>query len=353
MKYRTLSQNRGKMQQKSYQSIAIDSPLVSILIPLYNAEKYLSQCLDSLVNQTYKNLEVIIINDGSTDNSLLVANKYAEKYAHMQVYSQENSGASIARNRAFTLSKGEYIQYLDADDYLHPTKISTQVERLSTENEQVLCFGQHELIEGNGDKRKSKNLRIYKNHTSPYVFLEMIWLHSEAVFPHSYLVHRSLVEKSGGWNESLRKNQDGEFFSRVILASSKVIFVSKSISYYRMDTPNSLSKGISKQSLLSLAKSINLYALNIKKCKYDFTQALKTVYTLALIKLYPLDPKLAKKIEIEKNNLGIFGYRYPKRIKIYNLLFAILGIKNTAHLHSNLLKIRSLVSRIKIELDGV
>lgn len=324
-----------------------DNPLVSVLVPLYNAKDYLAECLDSIIHQTYKNIEVIIINDGSTDCSLSIAMDYANKYEWIKVYSQQNSGASSARNKAFSFAKGDYIQYLDSDDFLSPDKIALQMQELSMEQDSTLCFGKCARFEKNNHKIDQKTLKINKDYTDPCSLLETMWLTGEVIYPHAYLTHRSLIEASKGWNEELSNNDDGEFFARIILLSSKIIFVSNSISYYRTDAPNSLSKGISHKSLLSLKKSMNLYVEHSKKCKKDFSKALTTMYTLTLIKLYPLDPALAKEVEIEKEQFGITGFRYPKKTKLYVLLFLFLGIKTTALVHHKLLVLRNFTHNIK------
>lgn len=93
---------------------------VSILIPVYNVEKYLSKCLESILLQTYKNIEIIIINDGTTDSSLEIANLYASKYDFIHVYSYENAGISTTRNRALEKATGDYYLFVDSDDYLDP-----------------------------------------------------------------------------------------------------------------------------------------------------------------------------------------------------------------------------------------
>jgi len=323
-------------------------PLVSILIPLYNAEKYVHDCLGSVLNQTYKNLEVIIVDDGSIDGSLAIVKQYETLHKEIKVYSQQNSGASAARNKAFSFAQGEYIQYLDADDYLHPDKIWMQMQKLGKGDSTALCFGKCDYFQGENKNILHRHLTIYdKNHSASCTFLYTMWLNAEALPPLAYLTHRSLIETSGGWNEELTTNDDGEFFARVIVLSRDIMFVSESISYYRMDTPDSLSKQISYKSLLSLIQSITLYAEHSKKCKQDFTEALRTIYTVTIIKLYPLDVELAKKVEVEKRQLGIIGFRYPKRTKVYDLLFAILGIRITATLHKELLNARDFIYEIK------
>ena len=319
-----------------------NKPLVSVLIPMYNAEDYLSQCLDSVINQVYSNLEVIIVNDGSTDNSLWIANKYAKNYSQIKVFSQKNCGAQIARNKAFKLSSGEYIQYLDADDILHQEKISIQINEMLKENDSTLCFGKCEYFQKQKQNILKRDLKMYKNeYTDPCSFLYQMWLNSEALPPLAYLTHRRLIKASGIWNETLTKNQDGEFFARVILSSKKILFSSDSLSYYRMDTPNSISKQISREAALSVKKSLDLYVKHSRKCPEDFTDSLRTIYTFMLVKMYPFSPKVAKEIEAEKEAYGIGGYRYPRNTRIYNILFSLLGMQVTAKLHYVLLRIRN------------
>ena len=95
-----------------------NQPKVSIIVPVYNVEEYLVKCLDSLVNQTLKEIEIICINDGSTDNSLEILNTYAQKDSRITIIDKKNEGVSAARNTGLNISKGEYIMFVDSDDYL-------------------------------------------------------------------------------------------------------------------------------------------------------------------------------------------------------------------------------------------
>ena len=102
----------------------------SVIIPVYNSEKYLKECLDSLVNQTFKDFEIICINDGSTDNSKKLLEEYANKDDRINVYSQENQGVGAARNYGMTLAKGKYINFLDSDDILSANALKSAYEFL-------------------------------------------------------------------------------------------------------------------------------------------------------------------------------------------------------------------------------
>ena len=93
-------------------------PLISVIIPVYGVEKYISQCLESVINQTYKNLEIIVVNDGTKDRSAEIAKVYAAKDSRMKVYDFENGGLSVARNRGLEIATGDYISYIDSDDWI-------------------------------------------------------------------------------------------------------------------------------------------------------------------------------------------------------------------------------------------
>ena len=116
------------------------SPKVSIIIPVYNVEKYLEQCLDSIINQNLKNIEIICINDGSTDNSLKILKKYAKKDNRIIILSQTNLGAGAARNRGLAVAKGEYLSFLDADDFFYENMLSEAVHKLETSQSDIAVF---------------------------------------------------------------------------------------------------------------------------------------------------------------------------------------------------------------------
>ena len=93
-------------------------PVVSILVPAYNASAFLSQCMESIVNQTYPNLQVVVVDDGSKDSTLVIAEQYAAKYPCVEVYHQENAGVAEARNKLLSLAKGDYVLFVDSDDWI-------------------------------------------------------------------------------------------------------------------------------------------------------------------------------------------------------------------------------------------
>lgn len=106
------------LTQQNKDNLKNNSIKISVIIPVYNVEKYLAKCLDSVLNQTLKEIEVICINDGSTDNSLEILEEYSKKDSRLKIISQENQGISVARNAGFDISNGEYVAFIDSDDWL-------------------------------------------------------------------------------------------------------------------------------------------------------------------------------------------------------------------------------------------
>uniref|UniRef100_UPI003864C4B3 glycosyltransferase family 2 protein n=1 Tax=Methanobrevibacter sp. TaxID=66852 RepID=UPI003864C4B3 len=113
---------------------------VSVIIPVYNVEKYLKECLDSVCNQTLANIEIICVNDGSTDNSLAILNEYAQKDGRIKIISQENQGLGAARNRGLEDASADYVYFLDSDDYIELTTLEKLFNNAVSNSSDVVLF---------------------------------------------------------------------------------------------------------------------------------------------------------------------------------------------------------------------
>lgn len=122
-----------------------EEKIISVIVPVYNAEKVIGKCIESLVEQTYKNLEILLVNDGSKDKSLKICNMYAEKYSNIIVINQDNKGVGIARNKGLELSKGEYICFVDADDYVDAQYIELLYHNMIQNNAELSICGYKEV----------------------------------------------------------------------------------------------------------------------------------------------------------------------------------------------------------------
>lgn len=214
-------------------------PFVSILIPAYNAQEWISETLRSAIAQTWGNREIIVVDDGSTDATLAVARRFES--LGVQVFSQPNQGAAAARNTAFSLCRGDYIQWLDADDLLSPDKITSQIAALQPEQGRAVV-----LSCPWGRFRRNPRRAVFVatdlwRDLSPGEWLMRQMEESLYMQTATWLVSRELTEAAGPWDTRLLGDDDGEYFARVLLASDGTKFVPQGKVYYRMSGPGSLS----------------------------------------------------------------------------------------------------------------
>ena len=123
---------------------------VSVILPVYNASDYLHQCMDSIVGQTLKDIEIICVDDGSTDNSLDILKEYEQKDKRVKVIQQKNAGAGAARNNGLSIATGEYLSFLDSDDFFEPDMLEKAYEKAKGSNAQIVVFrsDQYRRFEG-------------------------------------------------------------------------------------------------------------------------------------------------------------------------------------------------------------
>lgn len=211
-------------------------PLVSILIPAYNAERWISDTMRSALGQTWPRTEIIVVDDGSKDQTPAIAQKFASK--EVLVVTQQNQGASVARNKAYGLCQGDYIQWLDADDFLAPDKIERQMRVAMESASKRTLFSS---AWGDFMYRPAKARFIPTPlwcDLDPTEWLTRRWEGNWHMQTATWLVSRALTEAAGPWDKRLLGDDDGEYFSRVINASSGIRFVPESRVYYRI-TPGS------------------------------------------------------------------------------------------------------------------
>jgi glycosyltransferase involved in cell wall biosynthesis len=297
--------------------------LVSILIPCYNAEAWLAQTLESALTQTWSPTEIIVVDDGSKDNSLAIAKAFEPR--GVKVITQPNQGASTARNRAFQESQGHFIQYLDADDLLAPDKIERQVQRLAGSNSNCVAAGEW--------------ARFYTTPSEALFIPQPLWVDMAPVewlicaanggwmmHPAAWLVPRPIAEKAGFWNESLSLDDDGEYFCRVVLASEGVKFCQGAKTYYRSGLPSSLSGSKSTAAYQSAFESIELstQALLSRENSPRTRHACATKLQRFIYEVYPDVPELRKNAEMKVQQLGGSKSK-PNGGPMFQLLSQIVG----------------------------
>lgn len=312
---------------------------VSILIPAYNAERWVGSALQSALDQSWPKIEIIVVDDGSTDQTLAVAKRYES--AKVKVMRQENRGAAAARNTALREAQGDFLQYLDADDLLSADKIREQLVLLR-ENPNYLSVSSAVYFFDGQDPDSGLEERSGAVDTDDPVQWLMQLLGSDGptcTVPHgAWLTPRLVAERAGPWDDSVRSpDDDGEYFARVVLAS-RGIRASKAGRYYyrKFVQGGSYSTTYSEVLLRGRLHSLNCKAKWLLARTSD-PRAYRTLanrYVDLAFGAYPSFPKLTDEALRKTQEMG--GTDYIPRFGTWkgNLLSRVLGWKVTKKLNA-------------------
>lgn len=257
---------------------------MSIIIPTFNRSTLIRETLDSVICQTYTTWECIVVDDGSSDETINIVKSYSKKDERIKFYSRpagKVKGASACRNYGLEISKGIYIQFLDSDDVLSREKIENQVRLL--DSDELYSFATCKWGTFKKDPRQSEihtNLSAYQNFDNPLNFINAMGV-SICYFPaHAYLIRKAIIVKIGYWNEYLSLNDDSEFMMRVIINSDKICFSQDSIAFYRLPGEDNLSSFNSERKVLDAIYSWklieNYLKIRFKKEEFQFMERAKT-----------------------------------------------------------------------------
>src|SRR5271165_4703155 len=238
-------------------------PLVSILIPAYNAAEFVADAIRSAIAQTWERKEIIVVDDGSRDGTAEVARRFASR--DIVFVSKENEGASAARNHALQLSQGDYIQWLDADDLLAPDKIERQLAALREgDSGRILLSSPWAAFYYRTQRASFAHSALWQDLT-PVDWLLAKMGNNLYTQPATWLTRRELAEAAGAWDTRLSFDDDGEYFCRVLLACEGTRFVPEAKVFYRFAGPNRVSYiGASDEKKEAMLLSMKLHVHHLK-----------------------------------------------------------------------------------------
>ena len=304
----------------------MEKPLISILIPVYNCEPFLRECLDSVVGQTYDRLEVICVNDGSTDGSLPILLEYAGRYDFIEVIDQENSGVASARNRLLEAATGDYILFVDADDSIKPEMAEWMLAQAEKENADVVTC--------------KKCIETRPNNTPTKI--EIL---DQPTFIYKFIYHKEL--NGALWNKLIRRDrtagirfnpeisygEDALFCWHVFQNCKKMVMTDRQLYHYRINT-----ESISHQKFGSIKKSSHIvwetiYKDSVKNWS-QYSELAKANYAkcdfwllyFAACDKYPLDDFLRECQKHVKRNIALM--RRLSLLPLDKLLFAHVASRN-------------------------
>lgn len=299
--------------------------LVSILIPCHNAAPWLAATLESALAQTWPHTEIILIDDGSTDNSLAIARRLESH--RLKIISQPNAGQSAAFNRAMKEAQGDFFEYLDADDLLHPEKIARQITALQACGENWIASGAWARFSDDPSKAVFEEEEIWRD-LDPVDWLVRSWSGGGMMHGAAWLVPRAVAERAGPWSEDLSLVNDFDYFARVLLQSSGIKFCRDALTYYRSGLQGSLSGQKTAKAWRSAFTSFSrgTSALLGREDSPRTRHAAAITFQSFAYAAYPTVSDLVSQAEARVRELG--GCDLPLRSgRIFNTLAAIGGWK--------------------------
>lgn len=243
--------------------IKISNPLISVIVPVYNVSPYLAYMIDSLIHQSYKKLEILLIDDGSTDDSLDICRYYCSKYSNIKVFSQRNKGVSAARNLGIKNSKGQWISFVDADDVLSKDYYEHFSSCINKKVDMIICRYTREFnkLTSKTGKRNTESAQIYfsnmMNQKAPK-YDGYLW---------NKLFRRKIISNNKiSFNSELVIWEDMVFIEQYLKNCQTVLFIDDVLYFYRirrMSITNSLNKKIdllrSKDKACNILKTLTNY----------------------------------------------------------------------------------------------
>jgi glycosyltransferase involved in cell wall biosynthesis len=288
--------------------------LVSILVPGYNAQEWIADTLRSAIAQTWDRKEIIVVDDGSTDRTLEIARRFESE--RVRVVTQKNQGPAAARNKLFSLCQGDYIQWLDADDLLAPDKIERQLAALrEADSRRILLSSPWAFFYYRTERACFFPTTLWRDLSPVEWLLRKIGqgLHMQTA---TWLTSRELAEAAGPWDIRLARDNDGEYFSRVLLASEGTRFVPEARVFYRFTSSKRVGYiGNSDKKKDSLALSMKLHIQYLRSLEESerVRKACLTYIRAYYQNFYPERPDIVA--EMQALAAQVEGHLEPPRLR--------------------------------------
>lgn len=273
---------------------------VSVLIPAYNSSEFITDALDSCLAQEDLAGEIVVVDDGSTDDTSAVVTAWKERHAGIDVnlIQTKNCGACHARNIAFEHSTYEWVQWLDCDDILATGKVRRQLQWLSCNRDSLAYSGWKKFNDYPTDSTFAE-WDMLKDEYSPSE-----WIESRTMgIPGCWLGHRSFFESIGPWNESLSINQDGEYFTRAIVKARSIGVIKNTGVHYRIGHHNRTSN-FTADKAKSLYRSIESFEKEVNRLDAELSQVIAEQYQAFIHRVYPHCRKKRKEAQQKVKELA-------------------------------------------------
>lgn len=324
----------------------------SIIVPVYNIAGYLKQCLDSIIAQTYKNFEVILVDDGSTDKSGEICDIYSSKYKNIRIIHKSNGGLSQARNYGFKEAKGEYIVFVDSDDYIEPYSLEEFISALSVSKYPEVLVTRLKKIYGKSERLMDENFPIdlFLNKSKDDI-INWMFTESNNLWPSvRYIVKRSLIDKNKMKFREGYFHEDVDWTSKLFLYANTFTATKYYWYNHRMARKDSITTSKNPKRTLDVIKLVsdnikdNRYQeLSLKTKNVIYQRLVKSVFSSISDCRFYKQNEVKEIIDLLKQNQEIFIYTVEFRHKLFIIFSKCFGL-NIA------LKIMNVLHKINIDL---
>lgn len=293
---------------------------ISIIVPVYNVEKYIDKCLKSLVNQTLKDIEIIVVNDGSPDNSQKIIDKYAKKYSNVKSYIKKNGGISSTRNYGLKYAKGEYIAFVDGDDYVDITMFEKLYNKAKEKSYDVVECNPR-MVDDNGKLIKDVYYTLSNDVTTEEELKKYMINMYTSVWNKIYkksLFNKGIKFKTGVWFE------DVEFLYKLIPFVKSIGFVNENL-YYYVQREGSITKTFDDRlycyvdnwnGIIEFYKKNGLYDIYYKEIEYSYVRYLFASF-IRQSSNYKDKENFNRTVEMAKKNVKEYFPNYRKNKYFY------------------------------------
>lgn len=247
---------------------------VSVIIPVYNVDQYLSKCLDSVLSQSYTNIEIIIVNDGSTDNTAVICSKYALEDNRFRIINKKNTGVSDSRNCALEVAMGDFLIFLDADDFWRDTSFLFRMVAYLTEEDADICCADYKEVDSLGNDLKTKSLVVNEQYLDNRLIEPVTFLSD--VLNGNFFLWRCLIRRKSIGNLRFNTNriflEDAEFYLRLFHNTSlKCMYLPVCFYSYRKHKDSVTVKKIPEERKLKDAFDFTRFCFSLSSVTVDAT----------------------------------------------------------------------------------
>lgn len=309
--------------------------LVSIIIPVYKVEKYLNQCIDSVLNQTYKNIEILLIDDGSPDRCPAICDEYASKDNRIKVIHKENGGLSEARNCGIRRTAGEYILFLDSDDYWEDANFLEDIFEKNNNNADIIIFGFKKYFERSNQFVDKKRMDVKDTSDKNILLKSLINTNCFKACAWDKAVKRKLIVDNNMNFPIGLYSEDIEWCSNLILHSQSVAIHNKNVYIYRQ-REGSITNSVGEKNIVDI---LGMIGKGVEESEIINNTLLKDIYLSYFAYEYAV---LLGLIEANNNNINdelkkkvyekkyLLKYRITKKVKLTYYTYRLFGIKLTS-----------------------